>query len=265
LHRQNPPVSLGPVVHAMNHSRRFRWAEIHKSTTLFKAKPAIMQTQLRSTAQPVTRANANICCASARKASICGSPGLLQQDRADPVGHRGQPGVQEQQAERRASTSSTVRAYSWRAANRTMASVSPPPSSRLRTRATAATAAARCRSCAAPGGADGWPDGHLPGPSPRPTASRWSLPPPASQQAVPFCQSISPEHILGHGAVGGPLAAGHRDQAAAADQHGVLAAQALGVVAVVVLRLDQRPQADPDAATSARVGRASDSAPIRPG
>ena len=53
------------------------------------------------------------------------------------------------------------------------------------------------------------------------------------------------QHVLGHGAVGRPLAAGHGDQAAAAHQHGVLAAERLGRLAVVALRLDQRPQARP--------------------
>ena len=63
------------------------------------------------------------------------------------------------------------------------------------------------------------------------------------------------QHVFGHGAVGGPLAAGHRDQPTAADQHRVLAAQALGVVALVVWRLDQRAQADPDTLDIRAFGR----------
>ena len=55
------------------------------------------------------------------------------------------------------------------------------------------------------------------------------------------------QHVFGHGAVGGPLAAGHGDQAAAADQHGVFAADGLGVGALFFGRLDQRAQAHPDA------------------
>ena len=62
------------------------------------------------------------------------------------------------------------------------------------------------------------------------------------------------QDVFGHGPVGGPLAAGHGDQPAAADQHRVLAAEPLGVVAVVALRLDQRPQARPTGC-GCRLGR----------
>ena len=55
-------------------------------------------------------------------------------------------------------------------------------------------------------------------------------------------------HILGHRPVRGPFAARDRDQPAAADQYRVLPAQALGGGTVIVLRLDQRAQAHPDAA-----------------
>ena len=56
------------------------------------------------------------------------------------------------------------------------------------------------------------------------------------------------QHILGHGAVGGPLATGDAHQARLADRHRVFAADAFGAGAIVMRRLDQRAQTDPDAA-----------------
>ena len=53
------------------------------------------------------------------------------------------------------------------------------------------------------------------------------------------------QHVLGHRAIGRPLAAGDRDQARAADDDGVLAGHGLRVLAVLARGLDQRPQADP--------------------
>ena len=60
------------------------------------------------------------------------------------------------------------------------------------------------------------------------------------------------QHVLRHGAVGGPFAAGHRHHAARPDQNGVLPADFFGlpwrVAAVAVVRTDQRTQSDPQAA-----------------
>jgi len=53
-------------------------------------------------------------------------------------------------------------------------------------------------------------------------------------------------HVLSHDPVSGPFTAYHGDQAAFAHQHGVLTRQALRGCSVVIRRLHQRPQADPD-------------------
>ena len=55
------------------------------------------------------------------------------------------------------------------------------------------------------------------------------------------------QHVFGHGAVGCPFAASHRDQARTADNHGVFAAQGFGVVAIALRRFDQGTQTDPNA------------------
>src|SRR5258706_1600611 len=63
------------------------------------------------------------------------------------------------------------------------------------------------------------------------------------------------EDVLGHRAIGGPLAAGHAHQARALDPDRVLARERLRVVAGFVLRLDERAQPDPDRAHIAARGR----------
>ena len=62
-----------------------------------------------------------------------------------------------------------------------------------------------------------------------------------------FGGGADPKHVLGHGTVSRPLAARHRDQAAATEQNRVFAAQAFGVGTGIIRRLDQRAQANPDA------------------
>ncbi|MNL28267.1 hypothetical protein D3C87_1499040 [compost metagenome] len=66
------------------------------------------------------------------------------------------------------------------------------------------------------------------------------------------------QHILRHGAVRGPFAARNGHQTTAAGQHGVLPTEGLGVVSIVILRLHQGAQADPDAADICDLGRAGE-------
>ena len=240
----------------MNHSRRFCWAE----ASPFKAKPAIMarlfrrcqtrlvgQTQIMSRQLRETRRPGGRCRSPAPGWRRPPAPSSPPAGRPETAGASAGPA----RLPRFGRTRGGRQSAPW-------PRVRPPPS------CTSAPGKAAPRRLAAIGM------------QPRGIADAGALRPghavAADQQQVGGHSRLVAlpagafeallQHIFGHGAVGGPFAAGHRDQAAAADQHGVLAAQALGVVAVVVRRLDQRPQADPDASdVGAASAPGSDSGP----
>ena len=213
------PVSLGPVVPGMNHSHRFRWAE----TSAFSSE-ARNSAKESAGRQLSCSGQRKYSCAKAEKAATWGSRPVSCARIRPTAGAAAAARSASRNSSRlrRASTSSTVRAYSHLAAKRIIASLSPGVSSwsypgRALRAANSSPykegpgGAVKCRLAQAGAGRSAHQH-HV--------CARATLDSGQQTRGKAVFQ-----HILGHGAVRSPFATGHRDQPAGTYQHGVFAAQ----------------------------------------
>ena len=234
---------------------------LKRSPRLWQTR-ARLSTRLRCSGRPASGTGA----ASCSNAAACGSIPVSCARMAPTAAGQGagEPGVQEQQAPApRQHVFDGAGVFAGARRSGPSPRSGRPPSSRSAPGSAAHRRPPRCHTNAGPGAA--LMRGAAPGTASPPTKRQVGGHSGRARSSKGLSEAFF-QHVLGHRPVGGPLAAGHRDQAAAADQHRVFAAERLGVVAVFALRLDQRPQADPQAADVGRAAApASDSAPTRSG